>query len=154
MAKLTNQNVHASNSMIILIRGKEVGRVNGLSISPDFGTQAVPYGIGSIMPAEHVNLEWRAELSIESFMIRLRSTTTGNTGIQDVLGVPVGEDILNTEVFDIVVLDKVTKEPIMSCEGCTWSGVNFSIRQGAITGKDARAMCLRVKQAARYNPTS
>lgn len=152
MAKLTSQNVHASNSMLIMIRGKEVGRVNGLSISPDFGTQAVPEGIGSIMPAEHVPLEWRGEVSIESFMIRLRSTATGNTGIQDVIGVPVGEDILLTEVFDIVVLDKVTKDTVLVCESCTWSGVNFSIRQGAITGKDARAMCLRVKQNPKYNP--
>lgn len=152
MAKLTAQNVHASNSMNILVRGKLVGRVNGLSISPDFGTQAVPEGIGSIMPAEHVSLEWRAEVSMESFMIRLRSDASGNAGIQDVIGVPVGEDILTTETFDIVVTDKLTNETVLKCEGCTWASVNFSIRQGAITGKDARAMCLRVKQNARYNP--
>jgi hypothetical protein len=152
VAKLTNQNVHASNSMLIFIRGKEVGRVNGLSISPDFGTQAVPEGIGSIMPAEHVPLEWRGEVSIESFMIRLRSTASGNTGIQDILGCPVGEDILLTETFDILVTDKVTKETVLVCEGCTWASVSFSIRQGAITGKDCRAMALRIKQNSRYNP--
>lgn len=134
------------------MRGKEVGRVNGLSISPDFGTQAVPEGIGSIMPAEHVSLEWRAEVSIESFMIRLRSSTTGNTGIQDVLGCPVGEEILLTEKFDIVVLDKVTKDTVLVAEGCSFGSNNISIRQGAITGKDVRLMPLRVKQNPRYNP--
>jgi hypothetical protein len=106
------------------------------------------------MPSEHVPLEWRAELSIESFLLRLRSSTSGNTGVQDVLGIPVGEDILLTQPFDIIVQDKITKETILTCEGCTWSSVSFSVRQGAITGKDARAMCLRVVQNAAYNPKS
>lgn len=154
MSRLQDQNVHSSASMLILVRNREVGRVNGLSISPDFGVQAVPTGIGSIMPSEHVPLEWRAELSIESFLIRLRSTTTGNTGVQEVLGIPVGEDILLTQPFDIIVQDKITHETILTCEGCTWSSVSFSVRQGAITGKDARAMCLRVAQNAQYNPKS
>lgn len=152
MSKLVNQNVHGSNTLVIFIRGKEVGRANGLNISPDFGTQPVPEGIGSIMPSEHVALEYRAEVSIETFMIRLRTGTAGNQGIQDVLGCPVGEDILLTEPFDVVVQDKLTKAPVLVCEQCTWSGVSFSIRQGAIVGKDARAQAIRVRQAANYNP--
>lgn len=152
MASIQGQNIHASNSMLIFIRGQAVGRANGVSLNPDFGTQAVPEGIGSIMPAEHVPLEWRAEVSMETFLIRLRSTTSGNKGVQDVIGVPVGEDILLTEPFDLVILDKVTQAKVLTAEGCTWSSVNFSIRQGAITGKDVRAMALRVFQAPEYNP--
>ncbi len=138
--------------MLIFIRGAEVGRCNGLSGGPDFGTQAVPKGIGSIMPAEHVPLEWRGEISLETFMIRTRTSSSGNKGVQDVIGVPVGEDILLTEPFDIVILDKVTQQKVLTYEGCTWGNANFSIRHGAITGKDARAMCLRIVQAPEYNP--
>lgn len=152
MSKLTEQNVHTAASMVLKIRGKEVGRANGVDITADFGLQAVPEGIGSISPAEHVALEYRADLSVTSFFIRRRSSQAKGPGVVDVLGVPVNTDILLTEPFQLILVDKVTGEVLLSCDDCSWSNVSFSIRQGAITGKDARAACIRVRQAANYQP--
>lgn len=146
---LVNQGVHGSNSVVIKVRGREVGRANGVDINTDFGLQEVPEGIGSIMPAEFVPLAYRADVSINTFLIRIR--TNGNkAGIQDVLGTPVNEDVLLQEPFTLEVLDKVTGQRLFVAEGCSWGNMSISIRQGAITGKDARASAVRCRQAAGY----
>lgn len=146
---LVNQGIHGSNSMLIKVRGREVGRANGVDINIDWGLQAVPEGIGSIMPAEYVALDYRADISVNTFLIRLR--TNGNkAGIQDVLGTPINEDVLLQEPFTLEVLDKVTGQRLFVAEDCSWGNMSVSIRQGAITGKDARASAVRCRQAAGY----
>jgi hypothetical protein len=146
---LVNQGVHGSNSMVIKVRGREVGRANNVGINIDWGLQEVPEGIGSIMPAEFVPLAYRADLNISTFLIRLR--TNGNkAGIQDVLGTPINEDVLLQEPFTMEVLDKVTGQRLFVAEDCSWGSMNIDIRQGAITGKDARASAVRCRQAAGY----
>jgi hypothetical protein len=134
---LINQGVHGSNSMVIKVRGKEVGRANGVDINIDFGLQPVMEGIGSIMPAEFVPLDYRADISVQTFLLRLR-TAGAKQGIQDVLGVPINEDVLLAEPFTLEVLDKVTGARLFVAEECSWGSLSISIRQGAITGKDAR----------------
>lgn len=151
MATLAQQNVHASNTMVIKVRGLEVGRANAVDINADFGLQPIHEGIGSIMPAEHVSLEWSADISIDTFLIRTR-TVQGKPGIADVLGVPINETILLTTPFNLEILDKVTGEPIFVAEDCSWSAHSITIRQGAITGKNARARPLRIRQAAALEP--
>jgi hypothetical protein len=151
MSKLTDQNVHGSNSMLILVRGIEVGRCQGVDINWDFGQQPVPSGIGDIMPAEHVALEYRADITVDSFLIRLKSGTTGR-GLVDVLGLPANDQILLAEPFDLVVQDKVTREMIVAADRCSWSSGSITIRNGAITGKNARAAAIRVRQAGGYEP--
>jgi hypothetical protein len=146
---LVNQGVHGSNSMVIKVRGREVGRANGVDVNVDFGLQPVPEGIGSIMPAEHVSLDYRADISVNTFLIRLR-TTGAKAGIQDVLGTPINDDVLAQEPFTLEVLDKVTGQRLFVAEECSWASVGVSIRQGAITGKDARCSAIRVRQAAGY----
>lgn len=146
---LVNQGVHASNSMIIKVRGREVGRCQGVDFNIDWGLQPVPEGIGSIMPAEHVALDYRFDVSINTFLIRLRTNNTG-AGIQDVLGTPINEDVLLQEPFTLEVLDKVTGQRLFVAEECSWGSTSFSIRQGSITGKDARASAIRCRQAAGY----
>jgi hypothetical protein len=146
---LVNQGVHASNSMIIKVRGREVGRANNVDINYENGLQPVPEGIGSVMPSEHVALEVRYDISVGSFLIRQRSNGT-KAGIQDVLGTPINEDILAQEPFTLEVLDKVTGVRLFVAEECSWGSVAIAIRQGQITGKDARAQCIRVRQAAGY----
>lgn len=146
---LVNQGVHASNSLIIKVRGREVGRCQGVDVNIDFGLQPVPEGIGSIKPSEHVALDLRTDVSITSFLIRLRTTNTG-AGIQDVLGTPINEDVLLQEPFTIEALDKTTGQRIIVAEECSWGSVSFSIRQGAIAGKDARASAIMARQASGY----
>jgi hypothetical protein len=146
---LQNQNTHASQSMLILIRGIEVGRANGVDVNWDFGQQPVPEGIGSIMPAEHVPLEYRTDVNIDSFLIRLRTGADGK-GLVDVLGLPVNDQILLVEPFDLVVQDKLTKKMVLAVDRCSWSSGSITIRQGAITGKNGRASGIRVRQAPEY----
>ena len=74
------------------------------------------------------------------------------SGVKDVLGAPVNERILLTEPFTLEVHDKVTGETVLVAEECTWTNVSFNIRQGAITGKDARAQAIRIRQAAANEP--
>src|SRR5262245_8517039 len=98
--------------MVIKVRGREVGRANGVDLGVDFGVQAVPEGIGSILPAEHVALDLRSDISISAFFIRNRSVP-GKPGVKDVLGAPVNERILLTEPFTLEVHDKVTGETVL-----------------------------------------
>lgn len=151
MSTLAQQNVHASNTMVIKVRGLIVGRANAVDINADLGLQRVPEGIGSIMPAEHVALEWSGDISIDTFVIRTR-TVQGKPGISDVLGVPINELVLLTTPFNLEILDKVTGQAIYVAEDCSWAAHSVTIRQGAITGKNARAMPLNLRQADELNP--
>lgn len=129
MATQKNQSVHSGNTLLLKVKGTVVGRAQSLDGRRSFGTEGV-YEIGSIMPQEHINNRYEGTVSLERFLIKKKD-------LAKVGMAALGEEILTTNVIDIEVIDKDTKETVRVYRGCTCSDYSETIRVGAICGENA-----------------
>lgn len=111
MASVTNQTVHTGNTVYLMINGKIIGRAQSASGERQFNTTGI-YEIGSIMPQEHVYLKYEGSITLER--MRMKKENLASLGIT-----ALGEDILKRDVIDIVMMDNLTKEVIISYRGCS-----------------------------------
>lgn len=134
MASVTNQSVHSGNTVYLMINGKVVGRAQSISGERQYGTQGV-YEIGSIMPQEHVYLRYEGTISLERFRMKKESL--------DQLGLTaLGEDILQRDIIDIVVMDNLTKQVIIAYRGCSASSTSESFAANEISSESSSWMYL------------
>lgn len=111
MASQAKQSVHSGNTVMLMIKGKPVGRAQSASGTRSYGTEGV-YEIGSIMPQEHVYLKYEGELTVER--LRMKKENFAKLGYAS-----LGEEILKKDIIDIVVIDNLTNEVIISYHGLT-----------------------------------
>lgn len=112
------------NLIQIMVAGKVVGRIQSISSRESFGTEPV-YELGSMMPAEYVTNRWQGTLTIEKYQLR-RSQFDG-------LPVAYSENVLTSELFDVVVIDKATGVQLEKFIGCIQSdaGKTFQANRAA-----------------------
>ena len=129
MASVTQQTVHTGNTVLLMVNGKVIGRAQSISGERQYGTTGV-YEIGSIMPQEHVYLRYEGTITLDRFRMKKESL--------DQLGLAaLGEDILQRGVIDIVVLDNLTKQVIISYRGCSAESLSETFSVGEITAEDS-----------------
>lgn len=134
MASVTSQKVQTGNTVYLMINGKVIGRAQSISGDRSYGTQAV-HEIGSIMPQEHVYLRYEGTITLERFRMKKESL--------DQLGLTaLGEDILQRDVIDIVVMDNLTKQVIIAYRGCSSSNTSESFSVGEIASESSSWMYL------------
>nr|DAN11138.1 MAG TPA: major tail protein [Herelleviridae sp.] len=109
MASQDKQTVHTGNTVLLMIKGKPVGRAQSASGTRSYGTTGV-YEIGSIMPQEHVYLRYEGELTLER--LRMKKENFAKLGYAS-----LGEDILKKDIIDILIIDNLTKQVIISYHG-------------------------------------
>lgn len=129
MATQNQQTVHTGNTVLLMVNGKVIGRAQSIDGERQYGTTGV-YEIGSIMPQEHVYLRYEGTISLNRFRMKKESL--------DQLGLAaLGEDILKRGVIDIVVMDNLTKQVIISYRGCTAESLSETFSVGEITAEDS-----------------
>lgn len=129
MATQNQQTVHTGNTVLLMVNGKVIGRAQSIDGERQYGTTGV-YEIGSIMPQEHVYLRYEGTISLNRFRMKKESL--------DQLGLSaLGEDILQRGVIDIVVMDNLTKQVIISYRGCTAESLSETFSVGEITAEDS-----------------
>jgi len=129
MATQNQQSVHTGNTVLLMVNGKVIGRAQSISGERQYGTTGV-YEIGSIMPQEHVYLRYEGTITLNRFRMKQESL--------DQLGLAaLGEDILQRGVIDIVVMDNLTNQVIISYRGCTAQSLSESFSVGEITSEDS-----------------
>ena len=129
MASVTNQTVHTGNTVYLMVAIKIIGRAQSISGERQYGTQGV-YELGSIMPQEHVYLRYEGTITLERFRMKKESL--------DQLGLAaLGEDILQRDIIDIVVMDALTKEVIVTYYGCSCSSRSESFSSGEIASESS-----------------
>lgn len=116
MASEVKQSVQTGNTVLLMIKGKPVGRAQSASGQRSYGTTGV-YEIGSIMPQEHVYLKYEGTLTVER--LRMKKENFAKLGYAS-----LGEEILKKDVIDIVVIDNLTKQVIVSYHGCSANDYN------------------------------
>lgn len=130
MASVTEQTVHSGNTVYIMIDRHVIGRARSLSAERDFGTQGV-YEIGSIMPQEHVHLQYEGTVTLERYQMKKENLASLEIA-------SMGEDILKKGIIDIILYDNLSNKVITVYRGCTLSSYSENIEAGAITGESAR----------------
>lgn len=129
MATQNEQTVHTGNTVLLMVNGKVIGRAQSINGERQYGTTGV-YEIGSIMPQEHVYLRYEGTITLNRFRMKKESL--------DQLGLAaLGEDILQRGVIDIVVMDNLTKQVIISYRGCSAESLSETFSAGEITAEDS-----------------
>lgn len=134
MATQNKQTVHTGNTILIKYKGVTVGRAQGLDARRSFGTEGV-YEIGSIMPQEHVQNRYEGSFTLERYL--MRKSDLAKAGVA-----ALGEEILNRDVLDFEVIDKLTNQTVRVYRGCTISDYSENFRVGAISGENVTVQYL------------
>lgn len=151
MASQAQQSVNTGNTMVLVIKGKVIGRAQSLQAQRSFGTEGV-YEIGSIMPQEHVYNRYEGRITLERFLVR--TDTLVDLGMAG-----LGEDILTKGVIDLAIFQKAggtgtngaggweswenmveaynTEKIIRVYRGLTAIDYSETVRVGAICGENA-----------------
>ncbi len=134
MASLEKQTVVTGALVLLKVNGIEVGRAQSLDPRTSFGTEGV-YEIGSIMPQEHVQNRYEGSFTLDRYLMRKQDLAKAG-----VLG--LGEDILNYDIIDIEIINKVDQKTLRVYRGCTFSDYTNSFRANAISGENATVQYL------------
>lgn len=129
MASVAKQTVHAGQTIALKIDGQVVGRAQSIDGRASFGQEG-QYEIGSIMPQEHVALRYDGSVTLDKFRIRKKS-------LKDLGLAQFGVGILNMDVIDIEITDKITKEVVEVYRGCSLNEYSRNHRTNAISGENA-----------------
>lgn len=139
MASVNNQTVHTGNTVYIMIGNKIIGRAQSANGQRSFGTEGV-YQIGSIMPQEHVYLRYEGTIELER--IRMKKENFADLGFA-----ALGEDILQKDVIDVVLMDNLTKDVIIAYRGCSFVDYSESITANDFTSETANLTYLSAAQS-------
>lgn len=134
MASEAKQTVVTGATVLLKIDGATVGRAQSIDPRVTFGTEGV-YEIGSIMPQEHVQNRYEGTFTLERYMLR-------DTDLADAGYIGLGEDILQKDIIDIEVINKLDNKTLRVYRGCTFSDYTNTIRANAIAGENATVQYL------------
>lgn len=135
MATQQNQTVHTGATILLMIGNKVVGRAQGIDGRRSFGTEGV-YEIGSIMPQEHVYNRYEGSVTVDRFFVK-------KDNLKKLGFAALGEEVLNLDVIDIVVVDKITREIVRAYRGCSIQDYSETFRANAIAGENATFVYLK-----------
>lgn len=138
MATIRNQSVHAGHTIRLKIDGHEIGRAQSIDGRRSFGQEAV-YEIGSNMPVEHVALRYEGSVTVDKYKIRKKS-------LADLGLAKYGVGILNMDIIDIEVTDRVTGDIVIVYRGCSLQDASENFRANAIAGENATWVYLSADQ--------
>lgn len=133
----TNLRVRTGNRVIVSFDGKEIGLVQNLRPSDDYGLDAAS-GIGDIHVIEHVPTVARHSISCSALVL-----FTGQMREAGIAAVN-GDDALKGIVFDIVVQSKDDGTVLRKYTGCSYASGSVDITKHAILVGDAQFMALDV----------
>lgn len=129
MAEQSRQQVVTGNILQLIIDDKVVGLAQTADGRRSFGTEPV-HGIGDFMPREHVQLRYEGTVTVDRFFIRTDDLRS--------LGLaPLGVDVLDKGVINMLVVDRITKKVIRRYLGMTISDYTETFRANAIAGENA-----------------
>lgn len=138
MSSVATQQVHAGHTIRFKVDGQEIGRGQSITGNVSFGQQPV-HQIGSIMPAEHVALQYAGSVSMDKFKIRKKS-------LVDLGLAALGIGILNMDVIDIEVTDRYTNEVVDVYRGCSLNEYTKNHAANSISGENATWLFLSADQ--------
>ena len=133
----TNLKVRSANLARVLIDGDEVGLMQNISMSDDYGPEGAS-GIGDIHVQEHVPTMARHTISCSKMALRTAGFYAKGIIPEN------GEDALKGLVLDIEVLDKNTGQVLRKYLNCTFASGSIEVSKHAIVSYQSQWMALDV----------
>lgn len=134
----TNLKVRSGNRIAVTLDGKEVGLVQSVRMSDDYGPEPAS-GIGDIHVAEYVPTMARHSIAVSKMVLNAdKMRSTGISALD-------GDDVLAGRVFDIVVYSKDDGSELRKYIGCTYASGDVEVNKHAIIVSNGQFMALDVK---------
>ncbi len=138
MANIYDAKVLGGHVARIMIDGVDAGWFQGVSWSVDMGVQDVLV-VGSVEVQEHQQTRYMVSGDIQRYYVR-------DMLIQDSkLGARTAAEVIRTGTFDMVVLDDITKQPVMVLEACTLASHGSGIQAGQLVTQRFSFRALRTR---------
>jgi hypothetical protein len=139
MAMQSKQTIHSGSTILLMIKNKVVGKAQGIDGRRSFGTEGV-YEIGSVMPVEHVQNRYEGTATLDRFFVKKNT-------LKDLGFASLGEEVLQQDIIDIVVVSKEDNSIIRAYRGCTISEYSENFRVNAIAGENATFQYLKASDS-------
>ncbi len=129
--------VRSANVARVLLDGQEVGLLQNVRLSDDYGPDAAS-GIGDIHAQEYVPSMARHQLSVSKLALRKSSLYKMGVVPQN------GEEVLKGLVFDFEVFDKATGDVLRKYLKCSYASGGVEVQKHAIISYDCQFYALDV----------
>lgn len=131
----TNKVVNTGNMVALSFDGNIVGLIQSLRVSEDYAPEPAR-GVGSINVIEYVPTIARFHLQVSRMVLKNDNLRTAGVIFAD------ANDALTGRVFDILIIDKDTKQVLRKYDGCSYATGDMEIRANAIIVSNATFMAL------------
>ena len=120
-----NHKVRSGNHMAVLLDGKNVGMLQSVSMSDDYGLEPAS-GIGDIHVQEYVPTMARHSLSVSSMILFTGAMRDAGITLEN------GDSALEGIVFDIVVSSSDDGTELRKYMGCSYASGDVEVNKHAI----------------------
>ena len=133
-----NVKTRTGNRVVVLLDGVNVGAVQSVRASDDYGPEAVS-GIGDIHALEYTPSMARHSVSVSQMVLYAASMRQAGVAVEN------GDGALKGLVFDLLVLDKDTGAQLRKYRGCSYASGDIEITKHAILMASAQFNALDVQ---------
>jgi len=135
----TNQLIQSANSAVLIFNNKLLGTLQTVRFNEDYAVQPY-YGIGTIDPIE--NVPGAAKYTVTANMLQLKNDDLVKNGIQPA----TSADVLTGSVFDILLLDKDSRQVVQKALGCTFASGDTEIQTNRVITHNITFMALAIQR--------
>lgn len=133
----TNSITQSGNRIVLTFDGQPIGLVQSIRASEDYSPEPAN-GIGDVAPLEWVPTMARYQAQVSKMILRNDPMRKAGLVYQN------ADDALKGNVFDILIIDKATKEVLRKIGGCSFASGDTEIRKNAIVVANANFMALSI----------
>lgn len=133
-----NVNVQSGNRIVVMFDGKQVGLIQNVRASDDYGPEAAS-GIGDIHAVEYVPSMARHMLSVSAMVLKKGSLRAAGISAEN------GDAMLKGLVFDFVTIDKDSGAVLRKYVGCSYASGDVDVSKHAIVMNSAQFNALDVQ---------
>lgn len=120
-----NLRVRSGNRIVVKIDGKEVGLVQSVRMSDDFGPEPAS-GVGDIHVVEYVPTMARHSLNVSNMVLRTKNLRDQGIAVEN------GDEALRGMVMDFEIFDKDTGQLLRKYLGCSYASGDSEVTKHAI----------------------
>lgn len=120
-----NLRVRSGNRIVVKIDGKEVGLVQSVRMSDDFGPEPAS-GVGDIHVIEYVPTIAHHSLNVSNMVLRTKNLRDQGIAVEN------GDEALLGMVMDFEIFDKDTGQLLRKYLGCSYASGDSEVSKHAI----------------------
>lgn len=134
-----NNIIKTANTAILTFNNVVLGTLQTVRFSEDYGIQPA-YGIGSIDPIE--NVPGAARYTVTASVLVMNNDDLTANGIQP----GSSADVLTGNVFDILLIDKISRTTIQTARNCSFASGDTEISTNRVVTRNITFQALAIQR--------